>query len=354
MSIRDDNDEFREPRANGWKALDRSLRRVYGEMEPRHWGTYVSWEMGGPDPIRGISAYHATRQRPHWHFTTFGFSELYEKESDNPQVSGFGFELTFRLARSLDEEPPEWVLGFLQNLGRYVFETGRVFGSGHTLPLNGPIALDTETKIRAIAFTLDPELQWTDTPNGQVEFLQIVGLTEDELAQIQLWNSERFLDLARVENELLITDLWRSSLLKDLKFAMAAAEGAKRDGASSTGLSTDQTSFFVREAQCMLVLGAYLVEHVKVRLRGRIPYNRPFSLYAGSTEVRFEPGDNFEFQAAEHGLTIFLSAQHVDCLANLVQPRAGSYQHRALPGLTVVVEKTEIKDRDGNVAEVIG
>ena len=59
---------------------------------------------------------------------TYGFSELYDKESDNLEESGYGFELTFRLAKREDEEePPAWALNLLQNMGRYVFNSGNVF-----------------------------------------------------------------------------------------------------------------------------------------------------------------------------------------------------------------------------------
>ena len=132
-----------EDAAPGWDAIDEALRPVYGTQEPTHWGTVIPWALGGPDPIRGISAYRSGRGRPHLHYVTYGFSELYEKESDDPDVSGFGFELTFRLARAQSAPPPNFVLGLLQNLGRYVFETGRRFGVGHSMPLNSPIELDS-------------------------------------------------------------------------------------------------------------------------------------------------------------------------------------------------------------------
>ena len=88
----------------------------------------------------------------HYHFVTYGFSELYEKESDDPEMSGYGFELTFRLACDAadDDEPPAWPLNFLQNLARYVFSTGNAFDERHHLTLNGPIALGEETGITAI------------------------------------------------------------------------------------------------------------------------------------------------------------------------------------------------------------
>ena len=89
---------------------------------------------------------------------TYGFSELYDKESDNLEESGYGFELTFRLAKREDEEePPAWALNLLQNMGRYVFNSGNVFRSGDYLDANGPICLGADTQLTALAFTLDPE-----------------------------------------------------------------------------------------------------------------------------------------------------------------------------------------------------
>ncbi len=74
-----------------WKPL-------YHGQTPKHYGTLIDYELGGPDPLRGISAYKRAEPIPHWHFITYGFSELYEKKSSNKTVSGWGFELTLRLA----------------------------------------------------------------------------------------------------------------------------------------------------------------------------------------------------------------------------------------------------------------
>src|ERR1700693_3699698 len=124
----------------GWNAINRALWPIYKGREPRHFGTIIPYALGGPDPIHGISAYKNEEPLPHWHFVTFGFSDLWSKESSDPEVSGFGFELTFRpLCQAWDQKPPNFALSFLQNVGRYVFETGRSFGVGHTVPLNGPI-----------------------------------------------------------------------------------------------------------------------------------------------------------------------------------------------------------------------
>jgi hypothetical protein len=93
------NPKEEEPEAIGWKAIDTVLNTLYLGIEPQHWGTIIPTFLGGKDPLTGISAYPAN-DPDHWHYITYGFSELYEKETDDPEVSGFGIELTFRLARS--------------------------------------------------------------------------------------------------------------------------------------------------------------------------------------------------------------------------------------------------------------
>ena len=67
-----------EDEAPGWEAIHRALAPIYGEGDPPfHYGTLLSARLGGPDPIDGISAYRSSEYRDHWHFITFGFSELY-------------------------------------------------------------------------------------------------------------------------------------------------------------------------------------------------------------------------------------------------------------------------------------
>src|SRR5262245_58672455 len=93
--------------APGWHAIDAACERLYPDQtEPLHVASAPHPPIG-EGLIYGISAYRA-KDPAHWHFVTYGFSELYAKESDDPEVSGWGFELTFRLARGREELPPNW------------------------------------------------------------------------------------------------------------------------------------------------------------------------------------------------------------------------------------------------------
>jgi hypothetical protein len=200
--------------APGWDAIDARLAEVYPGQEPRHWGTVIKYMIGGPDPIDGISAYESTSGgRSHLHFCTYGFTSLYyDEESVGEEFSRFGFELTFRLASPLPPpEEPTWVLNLLQDLGRYVFESGRCFEACHWISTSGPIRSDAETDLVGLAFLPDPELAPIDSPHGRVEFLQAFGITSDELDQLKRKTKtcEQVIAENRRANPLLITDLSR-------------------------------------------------------------------------------------------------------------------------------------------------
>lgn len=206
--------------AVGWDAIASHLKTLYPTQEPMHWGTIVSWNLGGHDPLDGISAYQADDPGGgHFHYVTYGLSNLYyDEEAVGGEYSAFGFELTFRLRPFAKDgkEPPTWVCDLFQNLARYVFETQRVFDDLHWIPANGPIRLDTKTEIVGLAFLTDPALGVIETPHGKVQFLQMVGLTQSEIDAIKSKKKTvaEVLDSLTAQSPLLITDLTRSSKKK--------------------------------------------------------------------------------------------------------------------------------------------
>jgi hypothetical protein len=170
--------------------------------------------VGGPDPIDGISMYQSNAGgTSHLHFCTYGYTELYyNEEAVGKDCSGFGFEMTFRLASSLPPvEEPIWVLNLLQNLARYVFKSGKWFEEYHWIPANGPIRLEYETDIVGLAFALDPELPPVESPHGTIEFIQAFGITSGELASLKAKSRscEQIIEEQRRLNPMLVTDLTR-------------------------------------------------------------------------------------------------------------------------------------------------
>jgi suppressor of fused-like protein len=195
----------------GWEAIQAKLTTVYGAQQPKHWGTIMRYSEGGPDPLDGISAYKA-EDPPHWHYVTFGFSELYDKTSRDREVSGWGFELSFRLKRHQGEKsPPEWPLPFLQKLARYVFNTRTPFDHEHYILWGGPITKEEETKLEALVFATDPLLGEISTPNGRVKFLAAIAITPDEHAFAEAQGPEAFLARLLPGNRLGVVDLKRGS-----------------------------------------------------------------------------------------------------------------------------------------------
>ncbi len=339
--------------APGWDAIDEALRPIYGDREPYHVGTVVPYRLGGPDPIHGISVYKNVEPRPHWHFVTYGFSELWAKESTDADVSGFGFEMTFRLAcQERDKTPPIWAFNFLQNVGRYVFETGNTFGVGHTLPLNGPIETGSSTQIHAVSFSRDPHLSPIETPNGRVEFLQIVGLTMDELEAISLWNASAFLELRGQTDALLLTDLARSSWLTDPTFAAEVARRSQEEGSSCDWLAlvlecdTKSDPIAVR-------IQSIAVDGLRRRLLTRLPYGREFTLNGKNATVVFKPGKITRMKLAEDAVVITLRDNDLVELVNSLEPHAGVYRIPGLKNVILQVLTTPITDRDGKVVEIV-
>lgn len=349
----------------GWEAIDAALAALYGDQTPKHYGTLIGYRLGGPDPLDGISAYRRTMPRPHWHVVTYGFSDLYEKETEDAERSGYGFELSFRLADDTlatagdEAEPPGWVFGFLQNLARYVFDSGNVFEAGHYMHLNGPIALGHDTAIQSIAFLRDPELPPIDTPNGRVEFLQVVGITLDEEQAFKRWTTLKALEVLAPSLPLFVTDLARRSLLEDAAIATALAEGSARDG-SNTGFLFLERVLWSRRKRLLraptyeIAFGAGQVPELIALLPARLPFGRPLLLAGREARVTIAPGERCAVVEDDDHLQVVLDDAACRALVATLRPQAGTYRIPGLDTATFEVHRTEIRDGAGQVVQVIG
>lgn len=215
MTLKEYKKIYKEDDAVGWMEIDKALEKIYPTQEPQHYSPTTHFALGGEDPLENICFYKSTKQENHTHFVSYGFSELYYDEAmTESDFSKWGFELTFRLKDfDADNGEPLWVIDLMQNLAKYVFSSGKWFEEYHFIPANGPIRLDTESDITAIAFVLDPELGKINTPHGEVSFLQMVGITSAEyellLKHPQTSETKQLLDYLQKSNPLLITDLNR-------------------------------------------------------------------------------------------------------------------------------------------------
>lgn len=350
-----------ENNTSGWDAIDQRMAGIYGEQEPKHYGTLLPYSLGGQDPLDGISAYKSESGVPHWHFVTYGFSELYAKESDMAEHSGYGFELTFRLTRSEEEEePPAWALNLLQNMGRYVFNSGNIFRSGDYLDANGPICLGSDTHLTALAFIQDPELPPMDTPNGNVEFLQMVGITRDEMEAMQTWNTLGVLRVGLKHFPQYVTDLERGSVLLHPDVSEAVSKGMEEEGSSTGYLYVDQLAWtpgkksLFSKTPSILSLGAKQAGIIGKLLRGRILKGKSLTLVGPEIRAVFEPGTQAECHFQDDEVRMTLNEQTAAEVCRYLLPKESTFELSAIRGTAIQIVPTHIKDQEGNIVETIG
>ena len=224
-------DDPRYPvKAPGWAALDRALGMVHPGQTPHQFASQRAYDLDGRAPLPAISVYEG-REPAHWHFVSYGLTELFEKSSADPERSGFGFELTLRLPRGSHEDggdgedaPPGWAVQLMQALGHYVLSGHGPLDSGHIIDLGGPFvppstqgeAQPRPSALEGVVCIPDPQLGKIDTPFGSVLFLQLFGLTRDELEPMGQWPLERKVGLVReAYPPLCITEPGRGSMRED-------------------------------------------------------------------------------------------------------------------------------------------
>lgn len=142
----------------GRDAIDAALERRYPGGR-RHHVTFVPANPGG---LQGCSAVFDDGDG-HWLFVTYGLTELGGKsEDDDPDWSGWGFELTMRVQAD-GPAPPQWPFALLTRAAAHVNSQGVVLDDGDRLDLD-------EGRCSVVR---DRDLGEIVTPNGRVVFLRV-------------------------------------------------------------------------------------------------------------------------------------------------------------------------------------
>ena len=201
------------PETSGWDTITQAMLALYpGQTDPIHYAPVLSYRLGGNDPLDGISIYDGGS---YYHFVTYGFSELYEKESQHAAYSGLGFELTLKLKkdgiRKRDKEYKN-ICGILQTLARMSFEDGDIFSPEEYIYTGQTTGIDADGSSQITGFlTMEDALSTMDTPNGKVQFVQLVGATDAELKALVDGNTTVSALLEKLPDGL--TDYTRDSIL---------------------------------------------------------------------------------------------------------------------------------------------
>lgn len=173
---------------DGWNAITDAFEKAYpGQDDPRHYGVLIPWRLGGNDPLDGLSIYDCGDC---WHFVTYGLTELYEKESDDPEYSGYGMEFTLRLKKGCyeDEEAElRCICGLFQSIARLTFEQGEIFDVWEYIYTGQQMGVDARqlSKITGFITIPDTKVPPMQTPNGKVEFVEFIGATDAELLKLK-------------------------------------------------------------------------------------------------------------------------------------------------------------------------
>ena len=173
--------------ATGWDSISNAFDEIYpNQKNPKHYGTLIKWSLGGKDPLDGISVYDGG---DYWHFITYGLSELYEKKSENKEISGYGMEFTFKLKKDNYENEEDEIMGIcgiLQSIARMTFTEGEIFKPYEYLYTGQKEGMDTKMKSNITGFITIPEtkIQGIETPNGKVIFVELIGVTDNELKKV--------------------------------------------------------------------------------------------------------------------------------------------------------------------------
>ncbi|XP_037089754.1 suppressor of fused homolog [Pollicipes pollicipes] len=253
----------------GLCALYKACSRLYADqLNPLQVTAVVKYWLGGPDPLDYISMYRSDggpddNVPPHWHYVSFGLSDLHGDgrvhELSGPDTpSGLGLELTFRLRREPgDQTPPTWPAAMMQALAKYVLQSGNLLVSGDHVSYH--VALDGgESRLQHILLAADPELGQVDTPFGPVSFVQIVGITTEELEAVQHWNGAGLVDIMKrcrgAGGPLLVTDMRRGESIFELDPAVQEevdcgidVQGSNLSGVSAWAAAPHQVSAAQRQ-----------------------------------------------------------------------------------------------------------
>ena len=173
--------------APGWDAITRECEKIYPDQtNPKHYAILTSKSRGGDDPLEGISIYNGG---DYWHFVTYGLSELRQKRSKNKEISGYGMEFTFKLKKdNYEDEEAEikGICGILQQIAKITSTKGETIKEYEYLYTGQTEGIDAKMKSNITGFITIPDTDFKtiNTPNGKVDFVEFIGVTDMELKSI--------------------------------------------------------------------------------------------------------------------------------------------------------------------------
>lgn len=199
--------------APGWDTIEAEFERLYPGQEPSHYATNLvaRASLGGTEYLDGYSIYDSPKG--YKHIVTFGMTELYANEEMlGSEYNNWGYEMTMKL-KADSAEDCLWALDMLGNLARYTYTSDRYFepyqyisGGGNSLHQG------EESAITALLTVADTEAMTQESIYGKTEFIQLVGITQQEFEAIRedRENAKILVERMKKDNLDLVTDMSRT------------------------------------------------------------------------------------------------------------------------------------------------
>jgi hypothetical protein len=190
-----------EGETNGWAALQAAATEVVGA------GPAAVVMLDGDGGVPALDACEVFDAGDHWLYVSFGLCDLFEpRQLLAPGISGWGYEMTFRLARRSDEETfPSWPVVLLERLAELTVRESRTLVPGDTIDPGGPIDGLPGGTLAGLLVAADPRLPPVHSDAGTVELRTLVGVSADRLQAAQGGQGHEVVRAIQVENPLLVT-----------------------------------------------------------------------------------------------------------------------------------------------------
>jgi suppressor of fused-like protein len=257
---------------DGESILEQALAEAYPDCEP------VRFEVTGDEKldIAGCLAIRVEEPVPHWVVVSRGFTELGDKVEEDPEVSGWGFELVCRLPARTEEPDFGWIVGWMQSVSQHLADKVSSLEPYQHLPI---WKARNQDELAAVIVVEESSLSATRSANGYLTFFQLVGITTAEYQAIEDWDGRGLAELIHERDPLLLTDAQRTCWLRDPEFALAVTKGRERDG-SSNGVQHNLAMFWASKGlEIELHLSLEAARILKASMRARLAHGKPMYLF---------------------------------------------------------------------------
>lgn len=278
-------------------ALDSALgtlgTNVMHAMDPRR---LISFDQGGP-PVWSVGMVDVAGPTPYTLLVTYGFSHALSPESFR---EGITHEYSLAVPKGLPLSP--WADAFLRHQTRYILAQGADIRVNDCIPLRGvPMtrvpfqpehhAMMPNSELIGVLCAEDPVLPTVHTPHGAVIIRRLLGIDGLELDRAETWSPAGLIEAFKTVNPLLLSDIGRTSFMKNPAFAAAVNARAEDEGSSMDAALFDVAWSLDDAGRVRIELPVgQAAKRLLDGLRGRVGFGRRLAAISmRSPPILFEP-----------------------------------------------------------------